>query len=141
MKKLFIILTVLFGLVASVNAEAKSKYIRLTDCGYNEWYEITLTVYSESVNVLYYVPHYSDIEAKYKDDADLVMLFTFGKEIQQILAAFDKVLEVVPNNNINKDVAALTKEKRITIGFLPGGYVVVNVYFSDTDTFGTYLYK
>ena len=47
MKKLFLIITVLFGLVASVNAEAKSKGIKLTDYGYNEWYEITLPMPKE----------------------------------------------------------------------------------------------
>ena len=157
MKRLFIILTVLFGLVASVNAEAKSKGIKLTDYGYNEWYEITLPMPKEQAEktkeaakafgleatdeyvVPYYVPHYSDIK---NDDADLIMLYTFSREVEKLRDAyFTNYLTIENNTGLYEDVAKLTKEKRITISFLSGGYVVINLYFSDTDTFGTFIYK
>ena len=157
MKKLFLIITVLFGLVASVNAEAKSKGIKLTDYGYNEWYEITLPMPKEQVEkakeaaktfgleatdeyvVPYYVPHYSDIKT---DNADLIMLYTFSREVEKLRDAyFTNYLTIENNTCLYKDVAKLTKEKRITVGLLPDGYVVINLYFSDTDTFGTFIYE
>ena len=139
MKKLILILVALVALVGSVNAEVKSKGIRHTNYGYNEFYEITLKGHNGPTN--YYVPHYDYIESKYENDKSLAMLSTFYMECKN-LSNYDMecISQYNPNPMLDKNVARLTKDKYITVGLISGGYVVINLYYADTNTFGTFIF-
>lgn len=137
MKKIILILVALIGLIGSVNAEIKSKGIKRTGYGYNEFYSITVN----GRDITYYVPHYDYIETRYANDKILAMLITFNNQIQD-LTNYDMtcVSQYNPNPGLDKNVAKLTKEKGITVGLIPGGYIVINLYYSDSKTFGTFIY-
>ena len=140
MKKLILILVALVALVGSVNAEVKSKGIRHTNYGYNEFYEITLKGHDSPIT--YFVPHYDYIEARYPNDKSLAMLSTLYMQVKSLTmeAEMNCVAQYSPNPALDKDVARLTKDKYITVGLVPGGYIVINLYYDDTNTFGTFVY-
>ena len=137
MKKIILILVALIGLIGSVNAEIKSKGIKHTSYGYNEFYNITVN----GRDITYYVPHYDYIETRYANDKTAIMLNTFANQVQDITNYGMTVVDGYnPNPGLDRNVAKLTKDKGITVGFLPGGYIVFNLYYPDSKTFGTYIY-
>lgn len=137
MRKFILILVALVALVGSASAEIKSKGIKHTSYGYNEFYGITVN----GRDITYCVPHYDYIETVYADDKVSSMLLTFYREVQD-LTNHDMtcVAQYNPNPNLDRNVAKLTKDKGITVGLIPGGYVVINLYYSDSKTFGTFVY-
>lgn len=137
MKKIILILVALIGLIGSVNAEITSKGSKRTSYGYNEFYSITVN----GQDITYYVPHYDYIETRYANDKISIMLNTLANQIQDF-TDYDMtcVAQYNPNPGLDKNVAKLTKDKGITVGLISGGYIVVNLYYPDSKTFGTFIY-